>query len=303
MPSMHAWSALIGSISVTMTREPEPRSAAAQPLPTSPKPQINARLPPIITSVARMMPSVREWRQPYTLSNFDFVTQSFTLMAGKSSSPFAAIFFRRATPVVVSSDTPRIDLPIFVHFSGSFWIDSRIRDSTHLNSGLFVEAGSGSDLSFAYCASYLVPSWIRSVASPPSSTSMSGPSLPGHVSICSVHHQYSSSVSPLREHRRGRGLGLGREDVAARPADLRTEGGKRLDENAGLDRHVERAGDTDALERLLRPELRTGRHQTRHLNLSERKLLAAELRHSHILHLRIRHCDGCGERDVNTVRS
>ena len=27
-------------------------------------------------------------------------------------------------------------------------------------------------------------------AGPPSSTSMSGPSLPGHVSICSVHHQY-----------------------------------------------------------------------------------------------------------------
>merc|ERR1719482_53540 len=197
MPSMQAWSALIGSISVTMTREPDPLSAAAQPLPTSPKPHTSERLPPSITSVARMMPSVREWRQPYTLSNFDFVTQSFTLMAGKSSSPFAAIFFRRATPVVVSSDTPRIDLPIFVHLSGSFWIDSRIRDSTHLNSGLLVEAGSGSDLSFAYCASYLVPSWIRSVASPPSSTSMSGPSLPGHVSICSVHHQYSSSVSPF----------------------------------------------------------------------------------------------------------
>merc|ERR550514_786232 len=199
-PSMHARSALIGSISVTMTREPEPRSAAAQPLPTSPKPHTSERLPPSITSVARMMPSVREWRQPYTLSNFDFVTQSFTLMAGKSSAPFAAIFFRRCTPVVVSSDTPRIDLPIFVHLSGSFWIDSRISDSTQLNSGLLVEAGSGSDLSFAYCASYLVPSWIRSVASPPSSTSMSAPSLPGHVSICSVHHQYSSSVSPFHAY-------------------------------------------------------------------------------------------------------
>merc|ERR1712137_277049 len=38
-----------------------------------------------------MMPSVREWRQPYTLSNFDLVTQSFTLMAGNKSSPLAAI--------------------------------------------------------------------------------------------------------------------------------------------------------------------------------------------------------------------
>ena len=32
--------------------------------------------------VARMMPSGREWRQPYTLSNLDLVTQSLTLMAG-----------------------------------------------------------------------------------------------------------------------------------------------------------------------------------------------------------------------------
>ena len=45
-----------------------------------------------------------------------------------------------------------LGVPIFVHFIGSFWIDSRISDSTHLNSGLLVEAGSGSDLSFAYLA-------------------------------------------------------------------------------------------------------------------------------------------------------
>merc|ERR550514_667897 len=197
-PSMHAWSALIGSISVTMTREPEPLSAAAQPLPTSPKPHTSERLPPSITSVARMMPSVREWRQPYTLSNFDFVTQSFTLMAGKRSSPLAAICFKRWTPVVVSSLTPRTDLDILVHFFGSFLMDSRMMLSTHLNSAFFVDAGSGRLPSLAYCASYFVPSWMRSVASPPSSTNKSGPSLPGHVSICSVHHQYSSRVSPFQ---------------------------------------------------------------------------------------------------------
>jgi hypothetical protein len=33
------------------------------------------------------MPSTRLWRQPYLLSNFDLVTESLTLMAGKSSEP------------------------------------------------------------------------------------------------------------------------------------------------------------------------------------------------------------------------
>ena len=39
------------------------------------------------TSVARLMPSISEWRQPYLLSNFDLVTESLTLIAGKSSVP------------------------------------------------------------------------------------------------------------------------------------------------------------------------------------------------------------------------
>ena len=33
------------------------------------------------------MPSMSECRQPYLLSNFDLVTESLTLMAGKSSEP------------------------------------------------------------------------------------------------------------------------------------------------------------------------------------------------------------------------
>ena len=43
-----------------------------------------------------------------------------------------------------------------------------------------------------------VPLWISRVASPPSSSSMFGPLPSGHTSICSVHHQYSSSVSPFQ---------------------------------------------------------------------------------------------------------
>ena len=43
---------------------PARASDCAQPLPTSPKPQTTATLPPIITSVARLMPSSSECRQP-----------------------------------------------------------------------------------------------------------------------------------------------------------------------------------------------------------------------------------------------
>src|SRR5438309_4228381 len=106
-PSIAACSALIGSISVTMTRAPIPRSECAEPLPTSPYPQITATLPATITSVARLMPSASDSRQPYRLSNLDFVTESLTLIAGTSSLPMAFIWYRRCTPVVVSSDTPR----------------------------------------------------------------------------------------------------------------------------------------------------------------------------------------------------
>ena len=70
-----------------------------QPIPTTPQPQTSARFPPIITSITRMMPSLCEWQQLYTLSNLDFVTQSSTLTAGKGNSPLAAISFRRRTPV------------------------------------------------------------------------------------------------------------------------------------------------------------------------------------------------------------
>jgi hypothetical protein len=48
-------------------------------------------LPPISTSVARLMPSMSECRQPYLLSNFDLVTESLTLMAGNSSVPLWCI--------------------------------------------------------------------------------------------------------------------------------------------------------------------------------------------------------------------
>src|ERR1700733_14327471 len=64
-------------------------------------------LPATITSVARLIPSASDSRQPYRLSNFDLVTESFTLIAGTSSLPCSCILYSRCTPVVVSSETPR----------------------------------------------------------------------------------------------------------------------------------------------------------------------------------------------------
>ena len=49
---------------------------------------------------------------------------------------------------------------------------------------------------------------------------------------------------------RGGGVVLGGEDVAAHPADLGAERDQGLDEHGGLDRHVQRAGDPGAAQRL-----------------------------------------------------
>merc|ERR1719261_458267 len=143
------------------------------------------------------MESGKEWRQPYTLANFDFVTQSLTLMAGNRSSPLVAISFKRCTPVVVSSLTPWQAAAILVNLVLSFGMLSFRSCRMHLNSALSVLLGSGRLSSLAYFSSNSLPLWIKRVASPPSSTSWSHPSLPGTVIICSVHHQYSASVSPF----------------------------------------------------------------------------------------------------------
>merc|ERR1719282_2096720 len=151
-----------------------------------------------MTSVARMMPSGKLCLQPYTLSNFDLVTQSLTLMAGNNNSPFVAISLSLCTPVVVSSLTPWQAAAMRVYLVLSTAMESFNNCKMHLNSALSVLAGSGSDPSFANFSSYSLPLWINNVASPPSSTSKSQPSTPGQVIICSVHHQYSGKVSPFQ---------------------------------------------------------------------------------------------------------
>ena len=69
---------------------------------------------------------------------------------------------------------------------------------------------------------------------------------------------------------------LGGEDVARRPRNLGTEVGEGLDEDSGLDGHVETSGDSGTLQGLVGAVLLSDGHETRHLVLSELDLLSAE---------------------------
>jgi hypothetical protein len=95
--------------------------------------------------------------------------------------------------VVVSSVTPLMPAASRVQRWGS---SARVRSSVRRmieNSCESADSGSGT----APAASNSTPLWTSSVASPPSSRIMFGPPPSGQPSTCSVHHQYSSSVSPF----------------------------------------------------------------------------------------------------------
>src|SRR5690606_41114161 len=98
------------------------------------------------------------------------------------------------TPVVVSSETPLIAPAIRVHLPLSALILFCSRVRTTRNSSESAVEGSGT----APASSNSLPLYTSRVASPPSSRIMLGPSAPGQVSACSVHHQYSSRVSPFQ---------------------------------------------------------------------------------------------------------
>ncbi len=82
---------------------------------------------------------------------------------------------------------------------------------------------------------------------------------------------------------RGGSMVLSRKDVATRPADLGTELDERFDEDGGLDRHVQTAGDAGSLERLGGPVFCTEGHQPGHLVLGQFDLLASPLREVDVL--------------------
>jgi len=74
----------------------------------------------------------------------------------------------------------------------------------------------------------------------------------------------------------GGGVVLGGENVAGSPGNLGTESGQGLDQDGGLDGHMEGTGNAGALENLLGTVLLTESNETGHLVLGELNLLATE---------------------------
>ena len=150
------------------------------------------------------------------------------------------------------------------------------------SSGSLSGLNAGTLPAFSYSAALCT----NSVASPPSSTMSDGPLPSGHTRHSTVHHQYSSSVSPFHaktgmpfgfcigatslgtanDDRRG-GVVLRREDVARHPAHVGAEQRQRLDEHTRLDRHVEAAHDAGAGQRLLPLVALANRHEAQAFRL------------------------------------
>ena len=101
------------------------------------------------------------------LSNLLFVTLSLTLIAGNGSVPASCIWYRRCTPVVVSSLMPLIAVVDFWNQPGVSLIVLRIVSRMYLySSGSLFSSNSGTLPAFSNSS----PLIIRSEASPPSST-------------------------------------------------------------------------------------------------------------------------------------
>ncbi len=98
-----------------------------------------------------------------------------------------------------------------------------------------------------------------------------------------------------------RGVILGREDVAGHPANLGTQRDQSLDQHRRLDRHVQRAHDLRARQRLGVAVLAAGRHQARHLMLGQTDLVAAELGQGQIGDLEVQFCGGCAHARVSST--
>ena len=72
------------------------------------------------------------------------------------------------------------------------------------------------------------------------------------------------------------------ENVAATPADFRTEVRQRLNQHSGLDGHVQRTHDAHTLQRLAVAIFLTNSQQTRHLLLGDINVLVSPFRQPHV---------------------
>ncbi len=75
------------------------------------------------------------------------------------------------------------------------------------------------------------------------------------------------------------------EDVARAPSHLRSQRRQSLDQNSGLNSHMQRASDTRAFERLRCPKLLATRHEPGHLHFRQFQFQTPEIRLRHVLDL------------------
>ena len=241
---------------------------------------------------------------PYLLSNFDFVTESLTLIAGNSSVPSRCqlveavhaggrLLGHALDPVGDAGPPLRV---------GRRGVRARTRGSPCTPRGCRVVSGDGTAPAF----SYSTPLWTSSVASPPSSRIMFGPSPPGQSrgsARCTPSTRRGTRPSTRTPARPAGSSGVpcGPTTTAAaasswvekmlqrRPADLGAERDEGLDEHRRLHGHVQRAGDARARERLASAELAAQRHQARHLVLGEGDLRTADVGQGQVGNLEV-HC-------------
>ena len=96
--------------------------------------------------------------------------------------------------MVVSSVTPL--MPAAISVQRVVLSDSERRSTSRMTA--YSSESLGSVEGTAPASSNSRPLCTSRVASPPSSRIMFGPAPSGQRSTCSVHHQYSSSVSPFQ---------------------------------------------------------------------------------------------------------
>ncbi len=237
------------------------------------------------------MPSTSDSRQPYRLSNLDLVTESLTLIAGILSSPSGV---HLVEPVdaggrLLGDAADRGELlGVPAGLLGEALLDRGVEHALLLARGACEDArvllGLRAEVQEQRRVAAVVEDHVGRAAVRP---------LEDLVRVVPV---LLERLALVREHRdpgrrdRGGGVVLGREDVARGPAHLGAERLERLDQHRRLDRHVERAGDARAAERLLRRVLLADRHQAGHLGLGDRDLPAAPIGELQVGDLEIARC-------------
>ncbi len=222
---------------------------------------------------------------PYLLSNFDFVTESLTLIAGNSRSPAAAQLVEavhagggllgdaRACPPRIRVNRLRVarratgpqgveDDPVLVRSSSV----AAGTDAGGLELDALVHEEGGVA---AVVDDHVRP--VEALGRPVEQRSVQPPVLLEGLALPGEHRSAGGGVDRARraDDDRGGGLVLRGEDVAGHPAHLGAQRDERLDEHRGLHGHVQRAGDARALQRLRRAELAAQRHQAGHLVLGQ----------------------------------